>query len=270
MITNISPSQTKISYGLITEITACDNLAKINSWLGEMGYEQAYERHNPVCCPVFVMCYVDTCTQQYIPRELQVNTLRPRQNGRHFADDTFKRIFLKENVRISIKISLKFVHESPIDNIPALFQIMAWRRPGAKPLSEAMMASLLTHICVARPQWDNVIDLLWPSGTIWRCSSWSTLLLTPGRLMKTAAVVFISLPGVTSGADVDGWMVSQTNTYIRHMYVNELWKGNSIILEFWNNFKIQWQPFYLGVIDIAIPRLLHTQVTAARLVKYHP
>ena len=69
------------------------------------------------------------------------NTLRPRQNGRHFADDTFKRIFLKENVKISIKISLKFVPKSPIDNIPALFQIMAWRRPGDKPLSEAMMVS---------------------------------------------------------------------------------------------------------------------------------
>ena len=30
---------------------------------------------------------------------------------------------------------------------------MAWRRPGDKPLSEAMMLSLLTHICVAWPQW---------------------------------------------------------------------------------------------------------------------
>ena len=82
-----------------------------------------------------------------------VNPLRPRQIGRHFADDTFKCIFLKENVRISIKISLKFVPKSPIDDIPALFQILAWRRPGDKPLSEAMMESLLTHICVARPQW---------------------------------------------------------------------------------------------------------------------
>ena len=85
-----------------------------------------------------------------------INTLRPRQNGCHFADDTFKRIFLKENVTILIKISLKFVPKSPIDNVPALFQIMAWRRPGDKPLSEAMMVSLLTHICVARPQWVNV------------------------------------------------------------------------------------------------------------------
>ena len=74
-------------------------------------------------------------------------------NGRHFADDTFKRIFLKENSRISIKISLNFVPKSPIYNIPALFQIMAWRRPGDKPISEARMVSLLTHICVARPKW---------------------------------------------------------------------------------------------------------------------
>ena len=43
----------------------------------------------------------------------------------------------------------------PIDNIPALVLIMAWRRPGAKPFSEPMMARLLTHICVTRPQWVN-------------------------------------------------------------------------------------------------------------------
>ena len=80
-------------------------------------------------------------------------TLRPRQNGRHFADDTFKYIFLNENVWIPIKISLKFVPKGPINNIPALVQIMAWRRPGDKPLSEPMVVSLPTHICVARPQW---------------------------------------------------------------------------------------------------------------------
>ena len=79
----------------------------------------------------------------------------PRQNGRHFADDTFKHIFLNENARISIKISLKFVPKGPINNIPALVQIMAWRRPGDKPLSEPMMVRLPTHICVAWPQWDN-------------------------------------------------------------------------------------------------------------------
>ena len=82
-----------------------------------------------------------------------VKTLRPRQNGRHFADDIFKCIFLNENVWILLKISLKFVPKFKINNIPALVKIMAWRRPGDKPLSEPMMVSLLTHICVAQPLW---------------------------------------------------------------------------------------------------------------------
>ena len=86
-------------------------------------------------------------------RNYTFNTLRPRQNGRRFADDTFKRIFLNENVRTSIKISLKFVPKGRINIIPALVQIMAWRRAGDKPLSGPMMVSLLTHICVTRPQW---------------------------------------------------------------------------------------------------------------------
>ena len=82
-----------------------------------------------------------------------VNTLRPRQHGHHFTDDTFKHIFLNENVGISIEISLKFVHKGPINNMLALVQIMNWRRVGDKPLSESMVCSLLTHICVTRPQW---------------------------------------------------------------------------------------------------------------------
>ena len=47
-----------------------------------------------------------------------IKTLRPRQNGRHFADDVFKCIFLKENVWLSPKILLKFVPDGPINNIP--------------------------------------------------------------------------------------------------------------------------------------------------------
>ena len=77
-----------------------------------------------------------------------------------WADDTSICIFLNENVRISIKISLKFVPMGPINNIQALVQIMAWRRSGDKPLYEPMMVSLLTHICVTRPQWVNSFLLL--------------------------------------------------------------------------------------------------------------
>ena len=68
-----------------------------------------------------------------------LNSLRPRQNKRHFADDVFKCNFLNGNVWIPIKISLKFVPKSPINNISALVQIMAWRRTGDKPLSEPMV-----------------------------------------------------------------------------------------------------------------------------------
>ena len=82
----------------------------------------------------------------------KLNTLRPRLNRRHFADEIFKCIFDTENEWISPRISLKFVSKVRINNIPALVQIMAWRRPGDKSLSEPMMASILTHKCVTRPQ----------------------------------------------------------------------------------------------------------------------
>ena len=92
-----------------------------------------------------------------------VNILRPRRNEQHFADHIFKRIFFNENVWTSIKISLKFVPKGPINNIPALVQIMAWRRPGDKPLSEPMMVRSTTHICVTRPQWvkTDILNGLW-------------------------------------------------------------------------------------------------------------
>ena len=95
-----------------------------------------------------------TIHQQVIPNQ-GINTLRPRQNGCHFPDNIFNCIFLNENVWISLEISLKFVPRRLINNIPALVEIMAWRRPGDKPLSEPMVVSLLTHICVTLPQWVN-------------------------------------------------------------------------------------------------------------------
>ena len=84
-----------------------------------------------------------------------ISTLRPRRNGQHSTDDIFKRIFFNENILISLNISLKFVPKGPINNIPALVPIMAWRRPGDKPLSEPVMVRLPTYICVTRPQWVN-------------------------------------------------------------------------------------------------------------------
>ena len=50
-------------------------------------------------------------------------TLRPSQNGRHFADGIFKCIFLNENAWIPIKISMEFVPKGPINTIPAYWDV---------------------------------------------------------------------------------------------------------------------------------------------------
>ena len=53
---------------------------------------------------------------------------------------------------------IEFYSWCQISNIPALVQIMAWRRADNKPLSEPMMVSLLSQICVTRPWW---VDWNW-------------------------------------------------------------------------------------------------------------
>ena len=93
---------------------------------------------------------------RYRAQTIVLNTMRPIQNSHHFPDDIFKCIFFNENVQISIEILLKFVPDCLNNNILALVQIMAWRRPGDKPLSEPVMISLLKHICVTRPKWTNI------------------------------------------------------------------------------------------------------------------
>ena len=73
-----------------------------------------------------------------------INTLRPKQNRRHFADDTLKRTFVNENFRNSIKMSLKFVPKGPVNNYLNQWWLV-----------------LLTHICLTRPQWVNNILYCW-------------------------------------------------------------------------------------------------------------
>ena len=107
-----------------------DETRNIEVW----GFGAAYIRYFTVVLstfmsysePFFQRCFTDTlglCSLCYNDR-IALNTLRSRQNGRHFTDDIFKCIFLSENVWILIKISLKFVPKGPINNIPALIQII--------------------------------------------------------------------------------------------------------------------------------------------------
>ena len=78
-------------------------------------------KKNRICCGDFYL---------FDNSVLMPPSLRARQNGCDFTDNIFKCIFVNENVSILIKISLKFVPKGPIDNIPALVQIKAWRQPG--------------------------------------------------------------------------------------------------------------------------------------------
>ena len=107
----------------------------------------SYLSHSFCFCPMFEWHLPTTFNWPWICA-LSFNTLRPGQDGCQFPEGIFKYIFLNENIWISIEISLKFVLKGPINNIPALVQIMAWCRPDDMPLSELMMISLLMHICI--------------------------------------------------------------------------------------------------------------------------
>ena len=157
----------------------------------------------------------------------RVNSLSPRQNRCHFPDDTFKCIFLNENVWILIKISLKFVPKGPINNIPGLVQIMAWHRPGDKPLSEPMMVSLQTHICVTRPQWVKL--LVFPSLIL----LWCHIIVMASQITGNWAVCSTECPGY------------QQRTY-QSSALLALCEGNPLVLVdsphkgpvIWNNFSM--------------------------------
>ena len=80
------------------------------------------------------MCKLRNVSNTCVHTQVSIITLRPQPNGRHFADNMLKCIFVNGNMRMSIQISLKFVPNDPINNKTGLVQIMAWCRAGDKPL----------------------------------------------------------------------------------------------------------------------------------------
>ena len=92
------------------------------------------------------------------------------------SDDIFKCVFFNENISISVKISLKFVHMGPIDNKSVLVQLMAWRRTVDTPLPKPMFVQFSdTYI--------SVYCMRQQRGMIWH--AWLTrrqcLTLRPGQ-----------------------------------------------------------------------------------------
>ena len=86
---------------------------------------------------VLQICSPTACAKSWIYTKLTDPT--PEQNDHNFVDDIFKSVFMNEIFCIMIRIWLKLAPKGPINNIPALVQIMAWRRSGDKPLSESML-----------------------------------------------------------------------------------------------------------------------------------
>ena len=170
------------------------------------------------------------------------NTLRPRQNRRYFADDIFKFIFLNENAWIALKSSLRFLLKVWIKNIPELVQMMAWRRPGDKPLSEPMMVSLLTYICVTRPQWVKPrFDV--PDNTTPR----STQRKANEALSKPCHTFYISF----KSGENDG--ISQVLAQMcLQMYTGIMWRVAAYVCS--NRFKGSW--------------MIHTRPPYRRVTRY--
>ena len=85
-----------------------------------------------------------------------INVQSTGQNDRHFEDDIFKYIFMKEKFHILIQISLDFVPRGPIENMAALVKIMSWCRTGDMLLPEPMFTQFtggeLTHWGLMTPQ----------------------------------------------------------------------------------------------------------------------
>ena len=103
------------------------------------------------------------CPGLFLIGKTQYKYIESETNDRHFPDDIFKHIFLSDFFLI-LMISLLFVSQGPINNIPASVKKMAWCQSGDKSLSEPMVIIALTHICVTRPR--RVQIILLPSDTL--------------------------------------------------------------------------------------------------------
>ena len=97
-------------------------------------------------------CWPRSLSPYRITRPQWVNIMRSRQNVCRFAEGIFKCISWNGNIWILNKISVKFAPSGLIDNTAALVQIMAWRRIGHKPLSEAILVCC-TDTYMHKPQW---------------------------------------------------------------------------------------------------------------------
>ena len=177
-----------------------------------------------------------------------VNTLRPRKNDRHFTAAIFKYIFLNENIWILLKISLKLVPNGPINNAPALVQIMAWCRPGDKPLSGPMMDSSLKHLCITRPQLLKI--LVWhltTNNTNDYTVHWYIFLLSGSNMLTTKSTrmednIIECIKWCISSHKIESWR------WLHILIYSLLLCKDANCLPYWNIFhnkNVYWQSVWM-------------------------
>ena len=122
-------------------------------------------------------------------------TFRQRRNGRHYTDDIFNCIFFNQNVWIPIQISLKFVPNGPINNIPALVQIMAWWWPGDKPLSERWLVYRHIYASLGLNELTSSVNSTLAVGLVWiyMCGGNTTIIQRPLTVLCTTIMASILL-----------------------------------------------------------------------------
>ena len=188
------------------------------------------------------------------------NTLRPRQNGRLFADDIFKCIFFNEIIWISITISLKFVSKGPINNIPALVQISSWNPSSWRTGNHLSYNVKLPWLHITRASAAMVPTLLplnilasEPEELILWCSNRNI----PGELFNTMAADALA-PWVTRSSvpmPLNMLMhhdISMTSTwkifnYLCHLNFEKLWKIQIYFNVSGNSFSLTGVKCYICI-----------------------
>ena len=122
----------------------------LDAWLGS--WEENTSQHisphyndvimGAMASQVNSLTILDYETKQDHVVSKMLNSSPPGQNGRYFAEYIFKRVFLNETDRISVKCSLTF-HKFPIYNKFGLVQVIVWRRTGVK--GENMLLGYNAH-----------------------------------------------------------------------------------------------------------------------------
>ena len=86
----------------------------------------------------------------------QVNSLSPRQNCHHFADDIFKCIFVSKNIWIHLRFhwSLFIRFELPV--FQHWFRLWLDADKATSHYLNNWWFTLLTHTCVTWPQWVKI------------------------------------------------------------------------------------------------------------------